>query len=345
MLQTLTIQFKILYRQRQVQIMLKIVLFSALFFVLYAQLSTGIQNIPWEEVKKYWVEQFGLHNVLLIAAALLLMPLNWALETEKWRCLLRPALSISFSKGFRGVLAGLTVSLFTPNRIGEYGGRVLMVNSEHRLHAVFATIMGSAAQWLALLGGGLIGLSYLLYRQLPPQDFHLYAQVLFLLGICLLLFFVFGYYNLNIFVSNALKFRLTAAWARSFQKHLQLEYSNANLNKALLFSLMRYAVYSIQYLFILYSFGFECGILEGLSAISFVFLLQTGLPIPTSMGLLARGSIALWVFGWLMKGMPEADLTLRTAVLASTFLLWFINVIVPAMLGSFWIIGRTFQEK
>jgi len=84
--------------------------------------------------------------------------------------------------------------------------------------------------------------------------------------------------------------------------------------------------------------------IESFSAILFVFLLQTGLPIPPSAGLLARGSIAVWVFSWFATDIGYPLIALQSAVLASTFVLWLINVLLPATVGGLFII-KTMQPK
>lgn len=61
---------------------------------------------------------------------------------------------------FKAVAAGVAFSQLTPNRVGEYGGRLLLLAPQHRWNAVTATLLGSIAQWIALLSGGLAGLSF-----------------------------------------------------------------------------------------------------------------------------------------------------------------------------------------
>ena len=85
------------------------------------------------------------------------MPVNWGLETEKWRRLLRPELVLSFRRARAGIFTGISVSLFTPNRIGEYGGRLLLIPAAKSWLGLAATLIGNMAQWVVLLLGGLWG--------------------------------------------------------------------------------------------------------------------------------------------------------------------------------------------
>src|SRR3954463_14477474 len=59
--------------------------------------------------------------------ALALMPGNWGLEARKWQVLLKPLERLTFFTSFKAILSGVAFSINTPNRIGEYGGRIVYV--------------------------------------------------------------------------------------------------------------------------------------------------------------------------------------------------------------------------
>ena len=65
-----------------------------------------------------------INNYSLIFIVVLMMFINWMLESLKWKFMIRKIEAISFFTSFRAIFSGITVSSFTPNRIGEYGGRV-----------------------------------------------------------------------------------------------------------------------------------------------------------------------------------------------------------------------------
>lgn len=338
MFQHISTQLKNLYRQKAVQMAFKIALMVVLSMLLYWQLTSGLERLPWEELTHFWQDKFNAAHLIPILIVIILMPLNWALETQKWVNLMRPIEKVSFKKAFSAVLAGLTVSMFTPNRMGEYGGRMLMVSPENRIRSVFATLVGSMSQWLVLVGGGLIGLLVLLMTAAVPAGFQFYAWTVLVLGMGILGFVGFCYFRLAWFTERAMQWRLTRKWAQQLHKNLFRHYQLQELAQALKLSGLRYLVYSLQYFCLLACFGFEMSWLESFSAILFVFLLQTGLPIPPSAGLLARGSIAVWVFSWFAVDAAYPLIALQSAVLASTFVLWLINVLLPATVGGLFIL-------
>jgi len=54
---------------------------------------------------------------------LLFSIINWFFEIIKWKTLVFSIKNISFQEALKQSLGSLTASLFTPNRIGEYGAK------------------------------------------------------------------------------------------------------------------------------------------------------------------------------------------------------------------------------
>jgi len=77
-------------------------------------------------------------------------------------------------------------------------------------------------------------------------------------------------------------------------------------------------------------FGVNAPFLEALAGISTVFLVQTSIPLPPVTGLLTRGQVALFV--WSFFGGNEIS------VLAATYSLFVINLILPALIGAVFIL-------
>ncbi|HEY8397826.1 MAG TPA: lysylphosphatidylglycerol synthase domain-containing protein, partial [Flavihumibacter sp.] len=90
--------------------------------------------------------------------AILLMAVNWGLEALKWRDLLWSLHQISLWRALKATLAGVAFAINTPNRIGEYGGRVLYLPEGKRLASVSLTLIGSFSQVLITLLVGTVAL-------------------------------------------------------------------------------------------------------------------------------------------------------------------------------------------
>ena len=68
------------------------------------------------------------------------------MEALKWQFLISKIEKISIKRSIRAIFSGITVSAFTPNRVGEYGGRVFCLEKADRIQAVLITVIGSMAQ-------------------------------------------------------------------------------------------------------------------------------------------------------------------------------------------------------
>ena len=252
------------------------------------------------------------------------MPVNWGVETFKWWQLVRPFSKISFLQAFAAILSGITVSLVTPNRIGEYGGRILLVEPENNWKGIIATAVGNLSQFAVLCICGIIGLLYFAGVYLGWSD-HALKQLL-LFGMILGLVLLFLYLNVGLLIPIIERISFLKK-KEGLSKHLSIlkRYSKKRLLVTLLLSWLRYAIYSLQYVLILRFFGFDLELGTALSGTASIFLIQTTIPLPPLMGLLARGDIALYIWGYF----TENDIS----ILAATFSLFIINLCTPALLG------------
>lgn len=306
---------------------IKLGIFLLLSWVIYRQV------IAREDLDVIWaafLANFNTNTLPWLVPAILLMPLNWACETQKWRILIEGFAPLSFWAAYQAVFSGVTLSLFTPNRIGEYGGRILYVEARHNWKAVIATLVGSYAQLLVLLGLGLCGMIYfaILHQLLEP----FFIPIVLFLGGSLIGVLLFCFFNIDLIVPLAKRLPFLHRFKR-FVKHVKVlrSYSSASLARALSFAVARYLVYALQYYLLIRFFGIEVSVLEGLAGISTIYLLQTSIPLPPLMGLFVRSEVALFVWG-----MYSAN---EIAILAATFSLWILNLLIPALVGTIFMLN------
>jgi len=262
--------------------------------------------------------------------ALALVPINWGLESAKWRRLLRNLEPVGAQTAFSAVLSGVTLGLFTPNRIGEYGGRLLYLEPRHRWTGVPLSLVGSYAQNLITLFAGLVCAAIYLRRH-PELPLDLPDWALPSLGLSWLVALI-GYVTLPVWAGEGLCRRLPVR----VQPHLAALRALRPwvLFLALLFSAGRFLVFTAQYLVLLRVYGVVVPPGAALTAVGTIFLLQSLLPSLAAVELLKRGNIALLVFGVLGAG--------EAAVLATSSTLWLINLVLPALVGYALLLRRDF---
>ena len=266
----------------------------------------------------------GAHTVLL-GSVLAAMPLNWWLESAKWRLLVAPLQRLSHLRAFVATVAGTSIALVTPNRPGEFVGRVLFLEPGPRIAGSFAPVLGGIAQLVVTLLFGGIALLVLLASDAPallPASWMATALAVLtaaVAGIALLLYLVPGLLRQAILLLPFLnRFSRASAVLNSHPRDVLL--------RVLGLSMLRYGVFLGQ--FVLLLLGFPTGLEPGdtLLAVPVIFLVSTLLPtvLLTELGVRASLSVALLV----PLGGDEA-----MVLLAST-LLWAINLVLPAVAGS-----------
>ncbi len=297
-----------------------------LSYVIYQQVFAK------ENADEIW-ENFLLNltsdNIHWLIITIILIPINWAFETLKWQVLIKEFENLSFWKSYQGVLTGITFSLFTPNRIGEYGGRILLVKPENNWKAVIATLVGSFSQLLVLLSCGILGLLFFIYLFLEIDQWIWLS--IFFVGILFTSLMLFCFYNIDLVIPIVKRIPYAHKLKR-FVKHVNVlrNYSSSILSSALMYSFLRYTTYTFQYFFMLQFFGINVSIIKGLAGIATIFLLQTSIPLPPIWDLFARGQIALEIWGFSSQN--------EIGILASTFTLWVLNLIIPALIGTIFIV-------
>jgi Lysylphosphatidylglycerol synthase TM region len=271
-----------------------------------------------------------------------LMPLNWGIEARKWQLALRPVETVPFKNAFRAIFTGVTLASFTPNRMGEYLGRILYIREGHRISAISLTIACSIAQLLITLIIGLAGILYLrpiaqlrVSQGLPGLNIGLNA--LLIVVVLLLASLTFIYFRLS-WVAGLLA---KVPGARKYEAYIKVlqNFDATILLRILFLSFGRYIVFIIQYSLIFPVFGVYLGFGEVWGGISVVFLVMAVVPtftFLTELGLRWGASIqVLELFSPNMVG-----------VFAASFAIWLINLIIPALIGSLLILSiKLFKSR
>ena len=267
-------------------------------------------------------------NRWMFFLALFMVPINWGLESVKWHRLIIRVQKLSIITAFQATLAGVTASLFTPNRAGEFAGRMLYVKPENRIKAILASAICSFGQLLITLTIGSVALvAYLDQFSEASVSSEVLTIMLFLVAMLTILALFFYYRFAAI---RKLLEPLSGKWKKLRQSLKLLNLISGNDYTFVLFlSLLRYTVYCMQF-FILLSF-FEAGI-PGTSALILIpvnFLGITAIPSIALAELGVREAVAL--------GFLNGSGTATLSIISATLTLWLINVAGPALAGTVFI--------
>ena len=310
--------------KKYLSIIIKIVIVFFSFYFIYHQL---VENKSFEELDISVLIDTVKKNKFYLVGVILMMFLNWLVEALKWRYMISKIENISIMTAYRAVFTGITVSTFTPNRIGEYGGRVFCLEKGDRIKAVFITVLCSMSQLLVTILFGSISL-FILFDEILIDKTFLSVSLLILLN----LFLLFSYFNISHIVNFLGKFKLI----KSFKKYLEVlvMYNYKDLIIAFIYSNTRYFIFSLQFIILLHVFGINISFMDAILSVMLIFFFITITPTITIAEIGVRGSVAIFVLGLFSSN--------DIAILSSTTLLWLINLIIPAIIGSFFIFSLKF---
>lgn len=273
--------------------------------------------IDWDQVPVFTTER-----LLLVVFVISLMPLNWSLEAIKFRLLLGEKAEGDLGNQLKAVLGGVSLSMFLPNRMGEFTGRLLFLKAENRPAGLSATIVGSSLQmaWITLFGG--IALAW-------SGGIGLLAQKVYLDP---------GTSLVTIFVALGLLLLLsTLGSSRQFIKaslsHFRISLGLRVVTLGLLTALVRYGLFNVQFGLLLMATGCTLHWIAILQFTTLVYFCQSIIPLPPAVGWIGRLQLAVLVSGLLAVSPAQAILASLT--------LWTINLLLPGFVGAYFISKST----
>jgi uncharacterized membrane protein YbhN (UPF0104 family) len=307
---------------------LKNILFAGVLYAVYLLLKEKGESI--EEVFRYFRQIPFTINIWVV---LILIPINWAFEAWKWQRLATKVEQISFWEAYQGVLAGLALSNFTPLMIGDYAGKMLMLKTQKRTASIGAILLGNGMQLYVSLLFGAISYGYFLLIA-KPEPFILHISLVELLFVLLLIGLSIA---LNLQKLNFTKETRFFQYIRQYLVVLK-EYSLSEIRDIFLIATGRYIVFSIQFLLVLQLFQVNLPIAVLLAGIGIIFLTKTlGATFNFLGDLSMRAITAIYYFGYF-----GVKLSLITT---ATFTIWLMNVLVPVIIGSLFILTLRFSTR
>jgi len=313
-----------------IKLLIIIVAFSFLFYKIFFR--KDISGIF--EFFKSLINSDRLH---LFIISFMLMFLNWGTELAKWRFLIKRIERISFISSVVAIFSGITISSITPNRVGEYGGRVFVLSPGNRWQGVVLTIVGSISQLITTLCMGIISLLlfYPYFNLSDSLEFVLVFASVF--AFFLLLTF---YFNVSVLLRIINKIK----WLTPVMKYVSVlkKMNTADLLFVLLYSILRHLIFSFQF-FLLFRFaGLHIEIYHSFVVTSIIFLILAAIPTIALSEFGVRGSVTIFIFTQFFQHTSYDTQLLSLQVVSAAFLLWIINLAIPAVLGSFFILKLKF---
>lgn len=294
-------------------LLIKVLIVGGAFYFIYNQLANN-DKLDWQKFIVLFQKNQSISGIIFI---LLLSVLNRYFEILKWQNLVSFLHEISVGEATKQVLGALTAGLFTPNGVGEYAGKALFFEKSNAKKIIFLNLICNGIQMILTIIFGFFGLLYFnsLYHIITTKT------VLVLLGILMLLF---------IFLFSVKKITIKGY---SLEKliHKINEIPKSIHQKNIFLGICRYIVFSHQYYFLFLAFDVDLPYLTLLATITSVYFLASSLPTFQFLDFAVKGSVAVYFFGKL--GVNE------WIVIFITTLMWFLNVVLPVAIGSYYVLN------
>ncbi|MDY7395869.1 lysylphosphatidylglycerol synthase domain-containing protein [Aureibaculum sp. 2210JD6-5] len=253
--------------------------------------------------------------------------LNWFFEVLKWKTLVSSIKNISFFDAFRQSLGSLTASLFTPNRIGEYGAKAIYFKKGNRRKIMLLNLIGNMSQMAVTVVLGLIGLIYVLSNFQLDVDFYRFRKAGYIIAIIILILIggsIKGFKKIRgFYIDKIIRF------VKKMPTSLHL--------KIVLLSFLRYIIFSHQFYFLLMVFGVEINYLTSICLITSMYFLASIVPSLALLDWLVKGSVAIWIFS--LVGVNEL------IIVTISLLMWILNFGIPAVVGSYFVLNFNFSQQ
>ena len=324
---------------KNIKIFLNYVLGPLLFIWLSYSVFKQIKNQPnlegsWLNIKASFTDSRVLNFILVFV----LMFVNWSLEALKWKISVQGVQPVSFFRSLKAIFSGVSFSVTTPNRTGDYLARVLYMDDGNRLKVISLTILGSISQLLVTIFFGLLGL---LILRPGITNMHLSSWMEWIKDLGII-----GA-SLAFVVLTVFYFRIgwLVKWIDkipAIKKYIwlinELEKTDTTLLMRLLsISMLRYFVFATQYFLLFRFFGVEVNWWQGFWATAIVFFVMAITPTIELFEVVKKMYITKEIF---------AIFTVNTLAIGFvTTTIWFINLVIPATIGSLLILGIKFFKK
>lgn len=304
-------------------VLIKISLVVTAFSFIYFKLAKN-NHLEFH----YFVQILTKNDVFSLKTIIFLVFLsvfNWLFEIFKWQILVNSIKEINFQQALEQCLGALTVSLFTPNRIGEYGAKAIYFTNNFRKRVVLINVLNNFIQMGATTILGMIGL--FLFRPIHSAlniKYSLIYLFIFLLLVVLI-----------IMVLKKISFKIKGFSFRKL-KHFISHFSRKKLILATVCSFARYLIFSFQFYYLLTIFDIDISYLNAMKIITSMYLLASIIPSIFIFDVVIKGSVAVYLFS--LIGVNEL------IVLSIVTIMWLLNFVLPSIVGSYYVLLFNFPK-
>jgi len=284
---------------------------------------------------------------LSVTVVFLLLFVNFLLESIKWQFFIGKLEKVSLINAFKAVLTGVSISMFMPNRVGDYMGRIFILKTANRIQAIISTILGTMSQLITTLLFGSIGLLIAFPKYIDmTEQFNVWIYT-GLWAIVIIGDFTIVFFYLNFGAFSAVIKRISGRGYNKIKKYADVFslYKSTDMLFVLIISILRYLVFSFQFYLLLHVFKVEVNYFNAMVLISLIYLAMAIIPTIALSEIGVRGSVSIFVFSYYFSSIGIASINQELGVASASTALWLINLVLPALAGAIFVFSLKFFRK
>ncbi|WP_235833569.1 hypothetical protein [Algibacter lectus] len=260
---------------------------------------------------------FSIKNTLIL---LILSGFNWFFEIIKWQTLISNLKKTSLNQATKQTLGSLTASLITPNRIGEYGAKAMFYPPKLRKRVMLTNLISNLQQMSVTIILGAIGLfAFINTYNLEANYGHLIVTV------------VIGIITVSLILLGLAQYEIGIKWTPLLKLKVFIKnFPGEKIRIGFSLSLVRYAIFSFQFFYLLQIFQIEISYLDSMMVITTMYLLVSIIPTIFIFDVVIKGSVAVYLFEFL--GVNDL------VILSVITIMWILNFVLPSLIGSYFVI-------
>lgn len=315
-------------RKKILSILIKLLIGIGSFMVIYLRLKSDLNA---EKLDLLRASAFSPQGLLCFLLCLALIPVNWGIEARRWQQITMPVEPVSYKTATQSVYSGVCLGNLAPGRATEFLAKIIFFRPENRPRITVLHFINGMFQLSVTIIAGLLAL--VLHLNSFGREHAWMAYAAAGLGVIMLTLLCVSLYKVDVILSLV---------SKKLSKDKQLEafsypFSAGLILKLFSLSVLRYAVFFLQMVLLIYLFHQSPFSLFMLSQIALYFLITTIIPMISVLEAPIRAAIALVVF----RDSGISD----TALALSSVLIWLVNIIVPSLYGYSILLKQNFNFK
>ncbi len=314
-------------RKKIISTVLKLTIGLASFAIIYFRLRS---NFTSDKLELLYASVFSLKGILCFTASLFLIPINWGIESYKWKLITTPVEPINFNTAMRSIYSGVCLGNLAPGRATEFVAKILFFEPDNRPKITVLHFINGMFQFCITI---ILGLFALIYKLQQLNNSYWLAYLAAAIGVIILTALALSIYKIE-FLLNLISKKISK---ENYVPNFKYEFSSTLILKLFSLSVLRYLAFFTQFILLISMLDpIEFSFILFTSA-SIYFLITSTIPMISFLEAAIRAAVAIFVF--------ENTGLNPSAMALSAILLWFVNIVIPSIFGYYFLLKLNFNFK